>query len=178
MRTVARWVSVGVLLTACLCGASEAVGAGGSSASAGEVIPLPVGGAGCSRAAVAAAPRAATISFSVRCSGRRRARTVGFAIWRYPERPTGIVGYGPVRVTGAGGDSRRARCTLERGTISCHTSIRGDFTIAGRIQVRPGTRCRRGVSVVQISPAPCSGKVCAGSPKLTQLARRRPRGCA
>lgn len=173
MRSV-RWVTLGAFLVVCLCCAA---GAGGSCAAGGEIIQLPLGGAGCSPAAVATAPRAATIAFVIRCSGRRRARTVGFAIWRYPGRPTGIVDYGPVRVAGSDGKASRPRCALQRGTLSCHTSTRGAFTISGRIQVRPGTRCRYGVSIVQISPAPCSDRVCIGSPKLAQLARRKPRGC-
>jgi hypothetical protein len=160
--------------------ALAAVGAAASAAvaSTGEVIPLPSGGAGCSRAVVKTGHRAMTITFSLRCSGPRRGRTVGFAIWRYPGRASGIVAYGaPVRVTGAGARSGRARCSLNRGTLGCHTSIDGPVRIAGRLRVRPASRCTEGVSLVQVISPPCHERTCGGAPRLTQLSRGKPRGC-
>jgi hypothetical protein len=135
------WLT-GIVVAAILTGAPQA--------SAGEVIPLPTGGEGCSHAIVRTGHGATTIAFSIRCSARRE-RRVGFAISRRPGRPTGIIAFAPVRVTGVGAASPRARCGLNRGVLGCHTSITGPVRISGSFRVRAGTRCDGNVSLVQIT---------------------------
>jgi len=136
----------------------------------------------CTRAQVRIGPRPGAIDFVAHCVGLRRGGPIDFVVSRgetqHVDPQTAIIGYSRTpNVTGPRATVRRADCGLEEGSVECGVEARGRIRVAGRIWVKPSTRCGASVSVVGITVPPCEGNFCEGDPKLHEVFRGRPRGC-